>query len=110
MGAVKKSTARTYTREQHQARALWSRYRMRPEQYTAMLVQQGGVCAICRLAPVPGGRALAVDHDHTCCPGPRTCGECVRELLCIRCNTFVAAFEDEDAVARFTAYVDRWRR
>src|SRR5579859_1956133 len=37
--------------------------------YDMLLEAQGGVCAIC-LQPDPRtGHRLAVDHDHTCCPG-----------------------------------------
>lgn len=29
---------------------------------------------------------LSVDHDHGCCPGERSCGRCIRGLICLRCN------------------------
>lgn len=54
------------------------------ERYEEMLARQGGVCAICKRRP--GKRRLAVDHDHSCCPGRRSCGKCVRGLLCKACN------------------------
>ncbi|KPC91091.1 hypothetical protein ADL27_32400 [Streptomyces sp. NRRL F-6602] len=62
--------------------------------YKALLEKQGGGCRLCGQSP--SGRALAIDHDHSCCPGKKSCGECVRGLLCVYCNTRLAALEDED--------------
>lgn len=28
-----------------------------------------------------------VDHDHACCAGSRSCGKCVRGIVCVSCNT-----------------------
>jgi hypothetical protein len=36
-----------------------------------------------------GGEAPVVDHDHNCCPGRRSCGECIRGLVHGRCNILI---------------------
>ena len=74
------------------------KYGMTPEQYAELLAKQGGGCAICEQPPV--GRQLDVDHDHSCCPGIRSCGACVRGLLCSPCNRAVGYFRDNPALLR----------
>lgn len=66
------------------------------EQYWKILKQQGGVCRICK--EPPGTMKLGVDHDHTCCTGNRTCGRCVRGLLCSTCNTALGKFRDSPEI------------
>ena len=61
--------------------------------YEAKLEEQRGGCAICQ-APEPPGRWLCVDHDHSCCQGEKSCGKCVRGLLCHRCNICLAPLDD----------------
>lgn len=66
------------------------RYNLTAEAYDALLAAQGGVCAICGQCETATrlGRVLplSVDHDHACCPSSRSCGRCVRGLLCRSCN------------------------
>ena len=69
-------------------------------QLEALLDRQGGVCAVCDRplslrSPVRGPQpdTACLDHDHACCPGKRTCGLCVRGLLCVGCNVKVGYWE-----------------
>ena len=62
------------------------------DQYDELLVQQGGVCAICE-DPPEDGKAFHIDHDHET-------GE-VRGLLCLRCNNGLGQFkEDSDLLKK----------
>lgn len=70
---------------------LWTTYRLREEDYLSMLETQNGTCAICTGPPTRG--FFVVDHNHACCPGKRSCGNCVRGLLCDACNLGISALE-----------------
>lgn len=77
------------------------------DRYEAMLTAQDGACAICR-QPAEKGRSLAVDHDHACCPTrKKSCGKCVRGLLCEDCNRVLGMFVDH--IPRFEAAADYLR-
>lgn len=87
---------------------LWSKYRLTLEAYNDLLAEQDGKCAICG-SPDPGdvraGR-FHVDHDHACCPGSKSCGQCVRGLLCRGCNTALGNFgDDPDRLLAAAAYL-----
>ncbi|WP_406164266.1 endonuclease VII domain-containing protein [Streptomyces canus] len=84
-------------------------YNVTPERFAAMLEAQGGVCAVC-LAADGSGRELSVDHDHRCCSGPRSCGRCVRGLLCTRCNLGLGRLGDSsNRVGAALQYLRHWR-
>lgn len=89
-------------------RDLRSKFKMGIDDYRAMLAAQGGVCAGCGDPPAEG-KSLHVDHDHSCCPSSRkTCGECVRGLLCFRCNGALGNVGDSRQVLQaLIAYLDR---
>lgn len=76
------------------------------ERYEALLAAQGGACAICRGTTPYGRGRFHIDHDHRCCPGQRSCGKCVRGLLCGRCNPGLGAFQDSpDLLMAAVAYL-----
>ena len=65
-------------------------------------------CAICgaKEQPPPQKR-LSVDHDHSCCPGDKVCGKCIRGLLCSSCNLGLGMFADDPERLRTAAdYVE----
>lgn len=62
------------------------RFGLDPKAYDALLKAQGGCCAICGKKPGRREPYLSVDHDPKCCPKFKTCGRCVRGLLCRACN------------------------
>lgn len=64
------------------------KYGLTEEAYNALLEQQGGFCACCGLV-----EPEHIDHDHSCCPTAKTCGNCVRGLLCRKCNVFIGYIE-----------------
>jgi len=78
--------------------------------YRALLDAQAHTCRICRkpeTATHQSGtlRRLAVDHDHKCCPGKKSCGKCVRGLLCSRCNSAIGLVDEDltviESMARY---------
>lgn len=67
-------------------------YNLTWEDYNALLKAQNNACAICKRA---FDKTPHVDHDHACCPGHRSCGSCVRGLLCDLCNRGLSLYRDD---------------
>lgn len=62
-------------------------------------------CEVCR-AEFTDENPSCVDHDHACCPGQSSCGECIRGFLCRKCNVGIGMLRDDAAVvARALAYL-----
>ena len=79
-------------------RDLWKHYKMRLEDWDALMAAQGGVCGVCG-SPELRGKGWHVDHDHAS-------GE-IRGILCHFCNLALGHFGDdpercESAIAYLT--------
>lgn len=72
---------------QHEYR---KKYKIGLAEYNRQLEKQNGVCAICKGT---WSKVLVVDHDHDCCPEEKTCGNCLRALLCGSCNAGLGWFK-----------------
>lgn len=75
------------------------------DEYEAMLVRQGGVCAICKEPETVRHnngqtRRLPIDHDHAT-------GQ-IRDLLCYRCNSMIGySREREDLLLAAIDYLKK---
>lgn len=76
-------------------RNLWQssvRYNLPIERYLEML-REG--CIGCGAET-----GLHVDHNHKCCPGQKSCGKCVRGILCNYCNSTLGYAKENPSVLR----------
>lgn len=90
-----------YCRACRTLRRAQTTYGLSPEAYQGLLLDQGGGCAICgRLSSRGTQKSLSIDHDHACCPGPGSCGGCVRGLLCDDHNLAIGYLQDDAQLAK----------
>jgi len=75
-------------------RSLRLSYKLTVEDFEKMVEQQGGLCCCGKPLVVENGKTPCVDHDHACCPTNKTCGKCLRGILCMRCNMVLGLLED----------------
>ena len=93
-------------RDDPAARCRWrrkyklTRYGLTQKQFDWLLEVQQYACAMGG-EPFTESTQIFVDHDHSCCPGERrSCGNCVRGLLCLSCNTALGQIERKTGLAR----------
>lgn len=67
------------------------RFGITQEQFDAKFESQNSSCAICKTRET---RRWNIDHDHSCCPGERVCGKCIRGILCEPCNQMLGKVKD----------------
>ena len=74
------------------------------DDFARLLKIQQDACGMCH-EPFDEGQLIHVDHDHACCPEKnRSCGKCVRGLLCHACNVALGHIERKYDLAR--AFLD----
>lgn len=84
-------------------RGTLSRHHINEVQYDNLLKQQNGICLLCGM-PETATNKFAVDHDHTCCSGKKSCGKCIRGIIHARCNSGIGQLND-DPVLIMKAYI-----
>jgi hypothetical protein len=94
-----RSKHKKYNPEYQRKIHLMKKYKLTPEKYEEM-AKDG--CHICGKQALPH-KYLHVDHDHNCCVVKydkkgrsgyfKTCGLCVRGILCDSCNQAVGQYE-----------------
>jgi hypothetical protein len=86
-----------------------SLYGLTLEQFDDRLAQQGG-CGACG-STTHNGHNWHVDHDHACCPGAKSCGECVRGILCALCNLAIGyAKDDPERLRNMADYLEQFKK
>jgi hypothetical protein len=117
MQSVCKACGLAYRRPGQKNSDLKRRFNITPGHYEYMLDEQDHRCQICgrRESGIANTRnavrVLAVDHDHSCCPGTEACGKCVRGLLCTRCNIGLGYFRDDiDKMTSAIAYLIKYEK
>lgn len=82
-------------------------YGISVDKYLELMLLQDNKCAICKEATSTETR-LYIDHDHNCCSGRKSCGKCVRGLLCRSCNSALGLFkEDKNNVREALEYLSK---
>lgn len=86
-----------------------ARYSLTADEYSKMVEDQDGKCAICGQL---SDETLHIDHDHFCCPkAGGSCGKCIRGLLCARCNRGLGGFNDSpDTLIAASNYLINYNR
>jgi len=88
----------------YKSKSLLYRYNITIIQYWMMLDQQEGKCKGCKIKPGINDKPLFIDHDHKCCPSNiKTCGNCIRALLCDDCNKTLGTAKDNPNILRALA-------
>lgn len=87
----------------------YRQYGLTPEQFETILAEQDNRCAVCR-HEFTDANPPVVDHDHNCCPGKKTCGQCIGGLLHGKCNIGVGLLGDDPETCLMAAIYLRTRR
>ena len=82
------------TKPRCELRRRLKQYGLTIDEYERLIVQQNGVCAICRKREKQRTR-LSVDHNHET--------GVIRGLLCVRCNAGIGQFLDDPMLLRTAA-------
>lgn len=84
------------------------KFKTTPEAYNAKLEEQKHKCAMCGSLFCPENPPC-MDHNRDCCDGDRSCGKCVRGLLCGTCNAGLGCLHDSVVLLKAAIqYLKKW--
>jgi hypothetical protein len=93
--------ARTRSQYQPGDRPTYARHRLSKQDYEQLVSRFDGLCHVCKAVP-----GKFIDHDHSCCEGIFSCGECVRGFVCLNCNSLLGfAKDDVDVLSAAIEYL-----
>jgi Recombination endonuclease VII len=104
---TKTSKTRYYTQKKEMGIIKWREYRHEMhlrrkynlfwDRYQEKLIEQNHSCICGKNFNQDGGKKDAphIDHNHACCASDRSCGKCVRGILCFRCNSVLGFLESD---------------
>lgn len=75
-----------------------NKYNMTDECFNKMLEDQNYSCALCFRHESEFKSEFFIDHNHDCCSASSGCGNCVRGLLCVACNSGLGLLQDDPAI------------
>lgn len=73
-----------------EGRLSYLRHGLSESRFEELRSKFNGLCWICKKE-----EGVAIDHDHSCCPGAHSCGKCVRGVLCISHNLMLGIAKDD---------------
>src|SRR6185312_6744612 len=86
------------------------RYGLSLKQYVDILAGQNDSCAICSRKFLTEVKEH-IDHDHGCCSGQKSCGRCVRGILCPRCNYLLGCVDDSpEILTNAVRYLQQYKK
>ena len=68
-------------------------FNMTLEGFANLFKKQKNRCAGCG-SKRHHGKGWNIDHNHACCLGKKSCGKCVRGILCAPCNQALGLLRD----------------
>jgi hypothetical protein len=84
------------------------KFKITPEVIDEKLTKQNNRCALCD-SLFCSENLPCVDHSHKCCSGDRSCGKCVRGLLCSTCNSGLGHLHDDvTLLEKGIQYLKKW--
>lgn len=99
--SARRSEDRVKNPEYYRVQDLRLKHGMRPQDWAALHEAQAGLCYLCGGGlDMARSKAIAVDHDHKCCPASKSCMVCRRGLACSSCNLAIGMVYEDPARLR----------